>query len=188
MEAIVKKKNTIKDYIKEFKVGIVEGTAGLYKSGKAYVAAIDDDESNGAYFRTEIPGYSEAVWRMYEDIGRGLICLETIFSGVHIRKIRTLPVSEQKRIASGDKVELLLKTGDVLKVDPRTVTKDQAKRLYGKNSIRTVSEQKSWMADNPIEEIQAKVVKDPWTITNKGLRIGNIIITKTKLREILLQM
>ena len=90
MGAIEKSKKNILNYFKEFKEGYLEGTAGFMKAGKAYVAALDDNPINRQLFRDEFPGFTEAIWRQYEEIGRGLMYFGTVTAGLHKNKIRKL--------------------------------------------------------------------------------------------------
>ena len=178
-----------RDYVKEFKEGYLQGTAGFIKAGKAYVAALDADPNNMNLFREALPGFTESVWRQYEELGRGMMYFGTITAGPHKSKIRKMSYSVQKQISDGQKYELLAGM-DVLNVDPREITQCQANQLFANDHIRTISEQRAWLAENPIQNKEQEKPK-PMPIM---CRTGYVTITRPvrlsrkQVQEILMQI
>jgi hypothetical protein len=102
--------------------------------------------------------------------------------------IRQLPYSDQEEIFKGKHYPLLLADGDKLMVDVRKISRQQTKQIFGRGYIRDLAEQKSYLADNPAESKPPKETKNPWIVTKKGLRVGDILITPVQLRGIVIQM
>jgi len=179
-----------RDFIKEFKDGCSQGITGFIKAGKAYVAALDADPNNWNLFRAALPGFTESVWRQYEELGRGKMYFGTITAGQHKSKIMKMSYTVQKLIAGGQKYELLLPNGDVLNIDPREITLRQAKQLYANDHIRTVSEQRAWLAENPIIQIGEEKPEPLPIICSKGhVTVTRAVkLTKKQVQEILMQI
>lgn len=69
------------------------------------------------------------------------------YSWWHVRPEKTnivkrLPYSLQNRVFEGDKFELLISGGDVLRVSALDASTDQVTQLFGDGNLRTLREQK----------------------------------------------
>lgn len=81
--------------------------------------------------------------------------------------IFSLPIPDQKRLASGERVPLMLPNGEHLLADPLEMTREQVNQVFTKGHIRSESEQRLWLeqrkaeAAKPIPERIGKVRLDP---------------------------
>lgn len=80
-----------------------------------------------------------------------------------IDKIGSLPLPDQRRIASGEPIKLLVGRGDHRMVDPLNMTQDQVRQAFGKDHIRDDAEQAAFL-DSPDRRRPGR----------KSLRVGRV--------------
>ena len=178
------------DYVALFALEFNKGISGLVECGKIYVKAIDEDYRQIEVFKKALPEFTPGTWRQFEDLGRGNIHYKTLLIGKNKRRIQAMPISTQKRIADGTRYELLLKNGDTLKVDLKEASIQQAKQLFDKDHIRTISEQKIWLSENKVCDNREDMPQTMPIICKKGklVVIRPVILTKKQVQEILMQI
>jgi hypothetical protein len=181
-------------YITDFMEAFNNAKEGIVRAAHIYFMAINENPERAMEFRVAIPDISESAWRMLEDIGADRMDSRLILSDrvPHKSKIARLPYQVQKRVLDGEQFDLLVDEGDVLKVDAKQVTSDQANQLFDRDNIRTVPQQKLWLMDRARK---AKLTKgepeETWPYLIRGDRITfkrNVTLTKSELRTLLQSM
>ena len=167
-------------YVVAFQNALTAAQDGLATAAGIYVAAIDEDPERAKEFRAALPTFSETVWSSFEKIGRKQVDPRVLFGdgGPHRARIKQLPYTTQKRLLDGEPVELLVSEGDVLKVDARSVTSDQAAQLFAGDHVRSTAEQKTWVLDR---EKKARLTKGDSTETMPYVISGNRVTFKKNL-------
>ena len=182
------------EYVQEFTEAFSRGFAEIVKAAQVYVSALDDPNVDNEAFRKSCedgcPGVPKLVWRSIEEVGRGQVHWRMLLdSGSNAAKIRRLPVSVQGEITDGAKYDLLTVDGDTLKVDVRQVGKDWANQIFEKDHIRTIPEQKSWIAKNIVPFQETEAVRLPYRIVGKKVVFSkNTELTKAELMHIILEL
>jgi hypothetical protein len=82
------------------------------------------------------------------------------FNGTLREKVAALPVQQQKILAEGGTVELVvLKNGEVeiIHADPRKLELPQIRQIFGRSYIRDAAEQRSWLESKTFPKAQMPV-------------------------------
>lgn len=127
---------------------------------RTYVAALDRDPRFAGWLidATEDAGLSAAFWRNVERTGRGQLDPRLVYTSVtHGQAIRRLTLTDQHR-ALDEHLDLLLPGGDTLKVSLANATTEQARQLLDFDHIRSLTEQRAWLA-SPERERERKARK-----------------------------
>lgn len=182
-EIVLDRQNSNDDlpsYVVEFRHALEGARDGIVKAAKIYVQAIDEDPERAKDFRRGLPSIPEGTWSQFESIGRGVVDVRLLLGdgGPHRSRIKALPFALQERILEGEKFDLLVDDGEVLKVDMRSVTSDQASQLFAGAHLRTPAEQKAWMVD---QERKARLAKGDTVDTMPYARQGNKVTFKKNL-------
>ena len=104
------------------------------------------------------------------------------------KKLKNLPYSQQEKF-SKNRIEVLTKTKDILKVEVSSLTKEQVKQVFADDHVRTLAEQRAYIESQ--ETYKAKPVDDvPYMIKNKKLFINQkgIFFTLQQLKDIIKDM
>jgi hypothetical protein len=179
------------DYIGQFREAFARGIDGLTEAAQIYVAAVDENPEWHGKFRTEMANLPATVWGTMERVGRGTVhpLLLPFWGNKNYSVTRSLPMSEQSKIASGGKLDMVTADGDVLKVDFRSLTKDQARQVVGDGHIRDASEQRAIMMKRK-KEYGPNGISDaqpiPYYITNGKVTFrANVTMTIRELSNIM---
>ena len=180
---------TAADYISRFRAAFIGGIENIVNAAEIYVAAIDENPKDAdafqAAFEDCIPASS---WACFEAVGRRWMHPKLLLGGgKNGAKIKRLPYSVQERIFSGEKFDLLLPGGDVLRVDVREVDRAQADQLLDGDHVRTKSQQKAYLAAAAPASTDTEVM--PYTIHGGKVHFRrNVALDKAELRRILTEI
>jgi len=182
------------DYVTAFREALSGAVDGIRRAARIYVEAIDEEPERAQEFRAACPEIPEGTWATLDKIGRGQVDVRLLMrqGGPHRARIARLPGPMQTRLLDGEPVDLLLDAGeevDSLKVDVRNVTSEQAAQLFAGDHIRSVAEQKAWLAEreqraklaggDPIETL-------PYVIQgNKVTFKRNLTMTLRELKDLI---
>lgn len=194
--AVPKKRKTMEEYAQAFVEAVEGGINKFADSAKIYVEALDDKKIDSEQFRTfcreKAPFVPQTFWRDIEKVGRGMQHWKLMIGdgGCHVAKIRRLPLSVQNDIVNGVKFKMLTSNNEVLKVDVRNLSSDVARRLFAKDHIRAIAEQKVWLAEHvtPTEEPQAESLPIKHLSGGRIRVLKNTILTKADLKRILMEL
>jgi len=160
-----------RNFVSEFKKAFSGAIEGIVKAAEIYVAAIDEDPEIKTQFISECSGFIPAgAWAEFEAVGRKWKHPKLLLGGggAHSSLLKLLPYSDQEKLFSGERVDVLTATGDVLKVDINSATSDQAALLIDKTNrrIRDIPAQKAYLESvKPVKVIDVPSVEMPYTIT-----------------------
>lgn len=100
-----------------------------------------------------------------------------------LRKVANLPLIDQKRIADGKPVKLLLHGGDHMMLRVEDMTNDQARQVFASDHIRNDSEQSAWITERSQLAKGSAVSASPVMIDRKrhGIVVGDTFISATDL-------
>jgi hypothetical protein len=192
----IDKGNSEEDYAREFGDHLEKGLKKLLEAARTYCRAIDDEAINNERFRKlcreQAPSLPPLFWRGIERVGRGQTHWKLLLGagGTHEAKIGRLPMSVQKDICEGVKFEMLTRTNDVVKVDVRTISADQARQVFAADHIRSVAEQKAWQAEHILPDAEPPAERLPirYLAGGKVRFLRNVVCTRTDLKRILMEL
>ena len=106
----------------------------------------------------------QSVLEQLERIGRKQIlpCL-LISDYPAARMMEKLPYSEQSRLQD-ESIPLLLDTNEILNVAADEMTKRQAKQAFAPGHVRSISEQKAWLAEQRSIAVPLVTIQTPYTV------------------------
>lgn len=135
--------------VKEFMQAILRGVEAWKQAGEILVEMLREDPDAKEKIVRMHPEISLGVLSTLEKVGRGEITPRLLVADCPgYVAARRLPLSDQERCLEEDKLDLVvLHEGrvDVLKVDPRSLTKEQARQVFASDHIRDQGEQRAWM-------------------------------------------
>lgn len=132
-----------------------EGVEAWTKAGEILVELVDEDPQTYDYIIQQEPRINTGVLSKLEQIGRKTLhpqLLMTSSPGYH--KLKRLPFSLQERYTK-ERIPLLVHTEsgtDVMLVDAKDMTKEQAAQVFDRDRVRTQSEQKAWLMQHESNE------------------------------------
>ena len=175
----------------EFGRALAAGLEGFARAAAVYVAALDKDPRNADAFRDKFADVIPAsAWSGFEAVGRKWMHPRLLMGsgGRYASKIKRLPYSTQERIFEGERFEVTLPGGDVLKVDIREATPEQVEQLLDGTHVRTPSEQRAWMESRAaVKSVDAEVL--PYTMSDGKVTFRRgVSLTRAELKRILQEM
>jgi len=190
-------KMTGKNYIAEFSAALQSGLDNIVKAASIYVEAIDRNPNNAFEFHSKFEDTIPiSAWASFEAVGRKWIHPKLIMGGGgrHGCRIKKLPYSVQKQIFDGHRFELLLHDGDTIRIDLREASADHARQLFGGDHIRTLSEQRLYLAETSKaeakqEQMIEKIRQMPYVI--RGGRVffrEGVEMTKREIQRLIEEM
>lgn len=181
-----------KKYMEDFREAFSAGIDGIVKAAEIYVAAIDVNPKNADAFRDEFADWiPDSAWSGFEAVGRKWMHPKLLMGGGgrYSAKIKRLPYSQQERIFSGERFDLLTATGDKLKVDIRNCTPDQADQLFDGNHLRGLPEQKAYVEAHKATPVCPVTVAEqmPYTVrSGKVYFRKDCVLTREELTRLVL--
>jgi hypothetical protein len=147
-------------------------------AGKIIVAIVDADPHAVDDIVRLCPSLTPSIIHVFERIGRGLLLPALAMdTSAGASKLRELPLSAQKRYES-EPVPLVIETDkgtDILLVDVKNLTRDQARQVFAKGRIRSDGEQKAYLVEQQsVTRRLTKTTEIPaWRIKN-----GRVVFEK----------
>ena len=86
---------------------------------------------------------------------------------VVMRKIRTLPMSDQVRMANDESVELVMPDGDMKMKRLREMVPLEVEQAFARGEIRNPSQQRSWLDARALRALDSEEVRDVVEIDRK---------------------
>lgn len=139
-----------KQQITEFVALFQAGVDAWIKAGEILVEMVEADPHVYDYIIRECPSLNAGVLGRFEQMGRKNLHPQLLLTASPgFDKLRKLPMSMQERYLK-EPVPIIVHTEngtDVLLVDAKNMTKDQASQVFAPGRIRTEGEQKAWLMD-----------------------------------------
>jgi hypothetical protein len=183
---------TERDFKREFSEALTSGLDNIVKAAKIYVDAIDANpalaDEFAAEFRDVVPA---SAWAGFEAVGRKWMHPRLLMGGGgrYSSKIKRLPYNAQERIFDGERFDMLLPGGDTIKVDIREAAPEQADQLFGGNHIRTLAEQKLFLAKRSASPSTEEAEVMPYTISNGVITFRRgVSMTRQEIKRIVSEM
>ena len=130
-----------------------DGTNGFARAAKIYTAAIDEPSGSVAeQLRDACPFIPASAWSGLERVGRGEVMPRLLLGSSFLCRY---PISEQKKYTD-DPIQVALDDGDTLSVMHYNLSNYQRRQIDGKNHVRTIAEQRAWMASEARIAVVAK--------------------------------
>ena len=178
----------IKQFIDLFK----QGVDAWIKAGEVLVDLVENDPHSYDYIIQQCPQLNAGVLGRFEQMGRKTLHPQLLITASPgFSKLQKLPFSMQERYIQ-EPIPVIVHTADgtdVLLVQAKNMTKEQAAQAFTSDRLRTEGEQKAWMmqqASNAAKPAQRS--GNPWTIKGSKVIINGIEFTRRELAGILAQM
>lgn len=174
--AIAQAEDKVGLLIKEFKENLALGASAYQAAGEKIARIFEVDP--GAMPRVTVEArVPPAVIKKFRDIGRGLLIPELFTASV---KVRTLPVREQKMVATG-MLPCVVDTPagyDVRRVDLLAAGREVADQMIGPEGLRSKDEQIAFIKSScrrrqAHEEVKAGAPDARWTFEE-----GRVFVTR----------
>lgn len=127
---------------------IREGIDKWKQAGECLVVMLDHNPNIRRRLLDEYSFLSPSILSKLEEVGRGNLLPELLMSDSYqFRKARELPVSEQRKAVDGC-IPMVITKGDgfdVLEVDFKGLSSDQAQQVFDKDHIRSEQEQRLYL-------------------------------------------
>jgi len=107
-----------------------------------------------------------------------------------LRKLSSLPISDQKRIADGSALKVILQGGDHLMVAPKDMTPSQIRQVFGTEGIRSDSQQAAWIVDSQQAKAFKRIPRPAIQIDRRknGIVVGETFLSASDLAGYLSQL
>lgn len=158
------------DKIDQFIALFKEGVDAWIKAGKILVKLVEDDPHTYDYIIQRCPTLNAGILGRFEQMGRGILHPQLLLTASPgFDKLRKLPLSMQERYLT-ESIPLIVHTDtgtDVLLVEAKNMTKEQANQVFAPGRIRTEGEQKAWLIQqrsNAAKPVGTNM--SPWKIKN----------------------
>ena len=164
--------------VQKFIAAYQRGMDAWEEAGRIIVAIVDNDPHAVDDIVSACPALTPSIIHIFERIGRGLLLPALAMdTSAGAAKLRELPLSAQKRYEN-EPVPLVVNTEqgtDILLVDVRNMTRDQAKQVFAKGRIRSEGEQKAWLIEQNSRNVTPQVSQSvpAWTVKN-----GRVVFQK----------
>jgi hypothetical protein len=149
------------------------GVNAWIQAGEMLVEMVEEDPHVYDYIIQQCPTLNAGILGRFEQMGRKILHPQLLLSASPgFSKLSKLPFSMQERYLS-EPVPIIVHTEngpDVLLVETKNMTKDQASQVFAPGRIRTEGEQRAWLMQqrsNAAKPVGSNVA--PWAI--KGGRV-----------------
>ena len=173
----------------EFMRLVIQGVECWRDAGRILVAMMAKNPNVKSKILQKHPELSPNILATFERIGRGdLHPMLMLSESPGYKAARELPMSDQEKIVSEKKVDLLIFNdgkADVLKADVRSLTAEQTRQVFARDHLRDASEQRLWIEDKR----KPSLVTTSWIIEGDTVRFRKgVTLSSTQLAGILEQM
>lgn len=178
--------------ISEFITLFKDGVNAWIKAGEILVAMVEGDPHTYDYIIQECPQLNAGILGRFEQMGRKTLHPQLLLTASPgFAKLTKLPFSMQERYID-EPIPLIVHTDegtDVLLVQAKNMTKEQASQVFTTGRIRTEGEQKAWLMQQRSNAAKpAEKSSKPWSIKGHRVTINGIEFTRRELAGILAQM
>jgi hypothetical protein len=181
------------DRIQQFITLFKEGVEAWIKAGEILVQMVEEDPYVYDYIIDQCPTLNAGILGRFEQMGRKTLHPQLLLTASPgFAKLQKLPYSMQERYIT-EPVPIIVHTDegtDVLLVNAKDMTKEQAAQVFAPGRVRTEGEQKAWLmqqrsnnARNVTESVQV-----PWKIKGSKVIINGVEFTRKQLHVILAEM
>ena len=134
----------IEKFIELFQTGV----NAWIQAGEILVAMVEDDPHVYDYIIQKCPTLNAGILGRFEQMGRKNLHPQLLLSASPgFDKLRKLPMSMQERYIN-EPIPIIVHTDggtDVLLVEAKNMTKEQANQVFAPGRVRTEGEQKAWL-------------------------------------------
>ena len=190
MTATLTKKESnqkINQFITLFK----EGVNAWIKAGEILVELVESDPHTYDYIIQECPQLNAGILGRFEQMGRKTLHPQLLLTASPgFAKLTKLPFSMQERYIE-EPIPIIVHTDegtDVLLVQAKNMTKEQASQVFAPGRIRTEGEQKAWLMQQKSNSARPVTSSKPWSIKGSKIIINGLEFTRKELTAILAQM
>ena len=159
--------------IKEFIELFSKGVEAWIRAGEILVQLVEDDPHVYDYIIQKCPTLNAGILGRFEQMGRKTLHPQLLLTASPgCDKLRKLPYSMQERYLT-EPVPVVVHTDngpDILLIEAKNMTKEQANQVFAPGRIRTEGEQRAWIIQqrsNAAKPVGSNVT--PWKI--KGGRV-----------------
>jgi hypothetical protein len=159
-------KKQIAEFIELFQTGV----NAWIKAGELLVQMVEEDPHIYDYIIQQCPTLNAGILGRFEQMGRKTLHPQLLLSASPgFSKLSKLPFSMQERYLT-EPVPVIVHTDtgtDVLLIEAKNMTKEQANQVFAPGRIRTEGEQKAWLIQqrsNSAKPVGGNV--SPWRIKN----------------------
>jgi len=181
------------DRIQQFITLFKEGVEAWIKAGEILVQMVEEDPYVYDYIIAQCPTLNAGILGRFEQMGRKTLHPQLLLTASPgFAKLQKLPYSMQERYIT-EPVPIIVHTDegtDILLVNAKDMTKEQAAQVFAPGRVRTEGEQKAWLmqqrsnnARNVTESVQV-----PWKIKGSKVIINGVEFTRKQLHVILAEM
>jgi len=180
----------VSEKVKEFGRKLQEGIGKMYEACRLYVEVLDVDPGLQSSFEEAYPGIPAAAWRRFEAVGRRRLHIK-LLTAVTCRQLERCAYEEQEKYVEGP-VDVMLFGGDVLKVEVKNLTAEQARQVFAKDHVRTMPEQRAYIESlktmDSIKRLRKEPTVLPYRVSRHRLVVGDVAFTREDLLRILVEM
>lgn len=151
---------------------VMRGTECWLQAGEIVARNMDANPHFIDEVCDKCPDLSPETVVRFAQIGRKQLLPKLLISDAPgVRRLRKLPYALQQKYSS-DPIPVVIASGDVLTVDVRNLTPDQAAQVFADDRIRSEAEQRAWMEDKKAKTaVHRQSVDSPYRIVGKKLVI-----------------
>lgn len=147
-----------------------QGVDAWIKAGELLVELVETDPHVYDYIIQKCPTLNAGILGRFEQMGRKTLHPQLLLSASPgFSKLSKLPYSMQERYVT-EPVPIIVHTDngtDVLLVEAKNMTKEQANQVFAPGRIRTEGEQKAWLMDQRSRKASPAGASGPaWSIKN----------------------
>lgn len=160
---------------KRFIEAVMQGTQSLFEAGCIAAKAIDSDPNFVDRVCDLCPDITPEFVHRMELIGRKKLSVKLVFSEAPgIRRLRKLPLMLQEKYAV-EPVPVLVNASangwEMLQMDIRNLSPDQARQAIGEDRIRSEGEQRAFIEDRALRDRAPQFDAEPFQIKRGSLYI-----------------
>jgi hypothetical protein len=181
------------DRIQQFITLFKEGVEAWIKAGEILVQMLEEDPYVYDYIIAQCPTLNAGILGRFEQMGRKTLHPQLLLTASPgFAKLQKLPYSMQERYIT-EPVPIIVHTDegtDVLLVNAKDMTKEQAAQVFAPGRVRTEGEQKAWLMQQRSNNARnvTEAVQVPWKIKGGKVIINGVEFTRKQLHVILAEM
>ena len=181
------------DRIQQFITLFKEGVEAWIKAGEILVQMVEEDPYVYDYIIAQCPTLNAGILGRFEQMGRKTLHPQLLLTASPgFAKLQKLPYSMQERYIT-EPVPIIVHTDegtDVLLVNAKDMTKEQAAQVFAPGRVRTEGEQKAWLMQQRSNNARnvTEAVQVPWKIKGGKVIINGVEFTRKQLHVILAEM
>lgn len=168
-----------------------EGVDAWIKAGEILVDLVESDPHAYDYIIQSCPQLNAGILGRFEQMGRKTLHPQLLLTASPgFAKLTRLPFSMQERYIE-EPIPMIVHTKegpDVLLVQAKNMTKEQAAQAFAPGRVRTEGEQRAWLMQQESNAARPVTSNKPWSIKGNKIIINGLEFTRKELTVILAQM